>query len=100
LFKLDERDMALHLRKTYMGKFTTLSSIYPLIAPQTHFQYPGVIACREAMWEELQRRAKTVTDEHGISHRTTLLDRVQWSSHERLMSDAEKFDLLFERFEK
>jgi len=52
------------------------------------------------MWEELQRRAKTVTDERGVPYRTTLLDRVQWSSQERLMSDAEKFDLLFERFEK
>lgn len=52
------------------------------------------------MWEELQRRAKVVTSEHGTSYRTTLLDRVKWSSQERLMSDAEKFDLLFERFEK
>jgi hypothetical protein len=52
------------------------------------------------MWEELQRRAKTVIDEHGVPHRTTLLDHVHWSHHEHGMSDAEKFDLLFERFEK
>jgi hypothetical protein len=62
--------------------------------------FPGVIACREAMWEELQRRAKTVIDGRGVPYRTTLLDHVQWSPQERLMSDAEKFDLLFERFEK
>lgn len=52
------------------------------------------------MWEELQRRAKTVTDRHGVPYRRTLLDNVQWSSQERLLSDAEKFDLLFERFGK
>ena len=50
------------------------------------------------MWEELQRRAKVVTGEYG-SCRTTLLDRVQWSPQECLMSDVEKFNLLFERFE-
>jgi hypothetical protein len=52
------------------------------------------------MWEELLRRARTVTDENGTSHRTTLLDRVLWPRHERSMNDREKFDLLFERFEK
>ena len=52
------------------------------------------------MWEELQRRAKVVTSERGISYRTTLLDQVPWSPQECSMSDMEKFDLLFERFEK
>ena len=98
LFRLDERDMALHLRKTYMGAFQR--TLLNLLTDETHFHFPGVIACREAMWEELQRRAKTVTDDYGVSYRTTLLDHVQWSSQERLMNDAEKFDLLFKRFEK
>ena len=52
------------------------------------------------MWEELQRRAEIVTDEYGVPHRTTLLDHIQWSYLEHSMTDAEKFDLLFERFEK
>ena len=98
LFRLDERDMVLHLRKTYMGEFQRI--FLDLLIEETHFHFPGVIACREAMWEELQRRAKTVTDHYGVSHRTTLLDHVQWSPQERLMNDAGKFDLLFERFEK
>ena len=99
LFKLDERDMALHLRKTYMGEFQPFL-LDTLCNVGFTFNFPGVIACREAMWEELQRRAKTVTDEHGVACRTTLLDHVQWSPNERLMSDSEKFDLLFRRFEK
>lgn len=36
LFKLDERDMALHLRKTYMGEFLCFFCRYPL-EHETHF---------------------------------------------------------------
>lgn len=64
------------------------------------------------MWEELQRRAEII---HGpeesmygekarsnahTMRRVTLLDQVEWVGTERRLSDRDKFDLLFLRFEE
>lgn len=73
--------------------------------------WTNVMACKEAMWEELQRRAEII---HGpeesmygekarsnahTMRRVTLLDQVEWVGTERRLSDRDKFDLLFLRFE-
>jgi hypothetical protein len=63
------------------------------------------------MWDELQRRAKVeppplntngVPNGPKIQHvrRTTLLDEIEWCGSEKSMSDREKFELLFHRFEE
>lgn len=63
------------------------------------------------MWDELQRRAKVVAlpiqiEENAYTpqiqrvRRTTLLDEIEWSGLEKRMSDREKFELLFHRFEE
>jgi hypothetical protein len=63
------------------------------------------------MWDELQRRAKIEPPpsyNNGITNgpkiqsvrRTTLLDEIEWSGSENSISDREKFELLFHRFEE
>jgi hypothetical protein len=63
------------------------------------------------MWDELQRRAKVEPlplNNNGATNglkiqpvrRTTLLDEIEWSGSEKDISDREKFELLFHRFEE
>lgn len=63
------------------------------------------------MWDELQRRVKTTRSsvrDIGVSRvsqmhpcrRSTLLDELEWVGSEKLLSDREKFELLFSRFEE
>lgn len=68
-----------------------------------------VVACKEAMWDELQRRAQVIQSptQEGyaeptspVMQRVTLLDEVEWIGSEKRMSDREKFELLFLRFEE
>ncbi|KAG8813597.1 hypothetical protein FRC18_002389 [Serendipita sp. 400] len=79
LLEMDDLSMGLHLTRCWTN----------------------VVACREAMWEELQRRAKLVGNPEGseVVHRTTPLDEIQWVGTEKRLSDRDKFDLLFQRFE-
>lgn len=86
LLELDDLSMGVHLTRAWLN----------------------VVACKEAMWDELQRRAQLVqspTQECSIEptsppmQRVTLLDDVEWLGTEKRMSDREKFELLFLRFE-
>jgi hypothetical protein len=106
LLEMDDLSMGVHLTRAWLSKHA-LSCIGSL--PTLH---PDVVACKEAMWDELKRRAQTVQCPTGENYspgnepgspslqRTTLLDDVEWVGSEKRMSPREKFELLFLRFEE
>lgn len=83
ILMLDDLSMGIHLTRAWMN----------------------VVACKEAMWEELQRRGRLVyvsSDDGrspGLTKRITPLDEIEWVGSEVRMSDRDKFELLFLRFE-
>jgi hypothetical protein len=58
------------------------------------------------MWEELQRRGRIIhvsSDDGkspGLAKRITPLDDLEWVGSEMRMTDRDKFELLFLRFEE
>jgi hypothetical protein len=52
--------------------------------------YLGVIACRQAMWDEYRLAVGTADP---------LLDMLEWEEHELDLSNQEKFDLLIGRYQ-
>lgn len=117
LFELDDSSMGVHLTRAWTSTFNT-----SLVLCKTILIYSSldVVACKEAMWEELQRRAVTNYVPQSADHaspnsngtptplsptkvkarRVTMLDDIQWVGSEQRLSDREKFELLFSRFEE
>jgi hypothetical protein len=60
-----------------------------------HFSraWQHVLGCREAMWDECQRRKREGSEEPG-------LESLWWDMEEAKLTDKEKFNLLIARYEK
>jgi hypothetical protein len=54
------------------------------------FNISGVMACREAIWDEYRNAA---------GRQDPLLDQLEWEDHELKFTDREKFETLMERYQ-